>query len=182
MAEINKYGLKHQLNELLKADKKITIDFNCGNDEAHIVPFIDGKQLEYGPLYSDLEYLIYIDLNLPSNGEYMVTGSGYLTLEDENIYLFYDLQGFTYIWEEDEDEDVCYADDYEPQKDITEKMKDKYLLLSSEYDDPKQVKFYLDFEAPKPKEESIQSNFSTSDKAIWDGLAGQKSKPWWKFW
>jgi hypothetical protein len=180
MTKINKYGLKHQLNELLKADKKITIDFNCGNDEAHIVPFIDGTMLEYGPLYNDLEELIYIDLNLPSNGEYMVTGSGYLTLEEENIYLFYDLQGFTYIW--DEDEDVCNAEDYEPKKDITEKMKEKYLLLSSEYDDPEQVKLYSDFEASKTTNEPVATNFSASDKAIWDGLTGQKSKPWWKFW
>jgi hypothetical protein len=180
MTKINKYGLKNQLNELLKADKKITIDFNCGNDEAHIVPFIDGAMLEYGPLYNDLEELIYIDLNLPSNGEYMVTGSGYLTLEEENIYLFYDLQGFTYIW--DEDEDVCNAEDYEPKKDITEKMKEKYLLLSSEYDDPEQVKLYLDFEASKTTNEPVATNFSASDKAIWDGLKGQKPKPWWKFW
>lgn len=78
MTKINKYGLKHQLNELLKANKKITLDFNCGNDEAHIVPFIDGKILKYGPLYDDLETLIYIDLNLPSNGEYMVTGLEYV--------------------------------------------------------------------------------------------------------
>lgn len=172
MTKINKYGLKHQLNELLKADKKITIDFNCGNDEAHIVPFIDGTILEYGSLYNDLEELIYIDLNLPSNGEYMVTGTGYLTIENENIYLFYDLQGFTYVW--DEDEDVCNAEDYEPKKDITEKMKEKYLLLSSEYDDPEQVKLFLDFEASKPTNEPVQTNFSDSDKAIWDGLSGEK--------
>ena len=180
MIELNEYLLKQQLNELLKAGKEITLDFNCGNDEAHIVPFIDGKMVEYGDLYRNLEGLIYTDLNLPSNGEFMVTGSGYLTLEDNNIYLFYDLQGFTYTW--DEDDNVCNSEDYEPKKDVTDKMREKYLLLSSNLDDYENSEEYLENINPSTTVESMQNNFTNSDQKIWDDLKGEKIKPWWKFW
>lgn len=180
MKELNKYLLKKQLNELLNAGKEISLDFNCGNDEAHIVPFIDGKMVEYGDLYSNLEELIYTDLNLPSNGEFMVTGSGYLTLEENNIYLFYDLQGFTYVW--DEDDDVCNSEDYEPKKDITDKMKEKHLLLSSDLDDYENSEEYLESINPSTTVGSMQNNFTNSDQKIWNELKGEQPKPWWKFW
>ena len=180
MIKINKYGLKNQLNELLKADKKITIDFNCGNDEAHIVPFVDGVMVEYGDLYFHLEELIYLDLNLPSNGEYMVTGKGYLTIENDDIYLFYDLEGFTYVW--DEDGEITEKEDDEPQKEVTEKMKDKYLLLPKEFDDSAKLDEYLKSKETDSKNEQVQSNFSKSEQELWDDLKGKESKPWWKFW
>jgi len=178
MTKINKYALKQQLNEILKADKKITIEFNCGNDEAHIVPFIDGQIVEYGDLYENLEILIYQDLNLPSDGEYKVTGNGYLTLENNDIFLFYDLNGFTYQW--DEDEEICNMEDYEPKKNITDKMKDKYLLISRDFDDPSKLEEYV--KSLNETSETIQNRFSKADQQIWDDLGGFKPKPWWKFW
>jgi hypothetical protein len=189
MIKVNKYWLKNQLNQLLKAGKEITLDFNCGNDEAHIVPFIDGIMSEYNELYFNLEEVIFIDLNLPSAGEYMVTGKGYLTLNDDNIYLHYDLEGFMYNYD---DENECENDDFEPKKDVQEKMNDSYLLLSKEYDDESKLKEFLEQKEKKDKNQTqINSNFSPSEQELWNRLKGDvnsnvnlpnKSKPWWKFW
>lgn len=202
MEKINKYDLKKQLNELLIAGKKITIDFNCGNDEAHITPFIDGKIAEYGKLYFNLEELIFVELNLPSNGEYMVQGSGYLTIEDNDIFLYYDLEGFTYDWENDSDDEEEENLDDEPKKNIVEQMKDSYLLLSREYDiDEKEETFpdiggknsvqlenSFEIEETEPLNKVVINTFSKEDQEIWDNLKGEEpiqkktTKPWWKFW
>jgi hypothetical protein len=182
MTEINKYGLKYELTELLKADKKITFEFDCGNDEAYIIPSIDGIIMDYGALYFNLEELIYIDLNLPSVGEYMVKGKGYLTIENDSIYLFYDLEGFTYLY----DDEASVNIDYEPQKEIREILKNKHLLLSSEYDNPEKWKEYLEHKDTISSKRPVQNNFSTSVKLIWNYLIGHSPenirKPWWKFW
>lgn len=176
MIKINKYGLKNQLNELLKAGKKITIDFNCGNDEAHIVPFIDGKMVSYGELYFTLEELIFVDLNLPSNGEYMVTGKGYLTIENDDIFLFYDLEGFIYSYDDEKSDDEEYEeydDDYEPKREIKEKLKDTYLLLSKEYDEPEKLQEYLVEKEATQINKPVSNNFSTSEQELWDRLKGE---------
>lgn len=173
MIKVNKYGLKHQLNELLKAGKKITIDFNCGNDEAHIVPFVDGKMVSYGELYFSLEELIFIDLNLPSNGEYMVTGKGYLTIENDDIFLFYDLEGFIYSYDDEEFGDTEFDDDYEPKKEIKEVLKNKYLLLSKEYDDPEKFQEYLIEKEKAQINKPTLNNFSASEQELWDSLKGE---------
>ncbi|WP_428661782.1 hypothetical protein [Runella sp.] len=173
MRTINKYGLKHQLNELLKAGKEITIDFNCGNDEAHIVPFVDGKIVEYGELYFSLEDLIFIDLNLPSAGEYMVTGKGYLTSEDDDIYLYYDLEGFMYSYD---DEDFEESDvDYEPKKEIKEILNSNYLLLSKEYDDPEKLQEYFAEKEATQINKPVLNSFSASEQELWESLKGESS-------
>jgi hypothetical protein len=175
MIKVNKYGLKYQLNELLKAGKKITIDFNCGNDEAHIVPFVDGKMVSYGELYFSLEELIFIELNLPSNGEYMVTGKGFLTIENDDIFLYYDLEGFIYSYEDEKFSDTELDDDYEPKKEIKEILKNKYLLLSKEYDDSEKFQEYLIEKETAQISKPSSNNFSTSEQELWDRLKGENT-------
>jgi hypothetical protein len=161
---VNKYKLKYRLTELLQSGREITLDFNCGNDEAHIVPFIDGQAVEYGDLYFNLEELIYVDLELPSNGEFMVTGKGHLTLEENDVFLFYDLEGFTYDYS-DADE-LSGQPDYEPKRNVTERPKGKIILLSEEYDDPVKLEESLSVETQK-------ATIKTEEV---------RPKPWWQFW
>ncbi|MDF7820868.1 hypothetical protein P1X15_24815 [Runella sp. MFBS21] len=167
MKEIDKYGLKHELNELLKSGKKIKLDFDCGNDEGHVAPFVDGQLLEYDDFYFNLEELIFEELNLPSTGEDTVTGTGYLTLEDNNIYIYYDLTSIAYEWSEEIDYE-------QPARYIEKNLKDQYLLLSSEYDNPIKVKEYL--EAKEKKQEKIENipttNFLLSEQELGNRLRG----------
>ena len=158
MQKINRYKLKKQLIEILELGKHITLEFNCGNDEAHIVPFIDEKQLDYGELYFSLEELIYVEFNLPSNGEYRVNGTGYLELKDGDIYIICDLEGFMNDW--GDDEELMNSLDFKPKKNIMNETKGTYVLLGVEYDDIEQIQ----------------------EPLIENEITVERKKSWWKFW
>lgn len=191
---INKYKLKNQLNEVLKAGQEVTLVFQCGNDEAHVIPFINGQILEYGDLYFGLEELITIELDLPSSGLDWVEGTGWLSFDRDDIFLNYDLEktecDYTY-------EPVDPLEELPEGYATTSKLVGSYLLLSKEYDDPIKLSESLaESKKAESRPEKVESKpeYLLTEKEFWSRLRGEedeqnppevevkRSKPWWRFW
>lgn len=79
---------ENKIYDLLKSNKKITLRWDCGGDEALIYSFIDGKEIDFeDPLSSELDMLILNAIELPSVGEFSMDGTGEIILEDDKVYL-----------------------------------------------------------------------------------------------
>ncbi|HAK75901.1 MAG TPA: hypothetical protein DCM71_03085, partial [Runella sp.] len=138
MKGIIKYKLKSHLTKLLKEGNQITLNFQCGNDEAYIVPFINGDKLDYDELYFNLEEYIMTELDLPSAGQNRMDGTGELLLIDNDIFLDHKLEGYIYEYNIIEDENEINDEVYEPGdnegKYFTIINHGRYLLLPEKYD------------------------------------------------
>jgi len=91
--------LEKQVRQWLKEEKKITVECDCGGDEALLYPFIDGVELPYDTLLGEAFYeLLLSKLDLPSAGEYFVKGGGYIVAENDEIVIYHDSEssGFDY--------------------------------------------------------------------------------------
>jgi hypothetical protein len=101
---------KQRLFELLQAGHKVTIHWDCGGDEAFVYPSIDGEALKGtyrpGDFAHEVSWLVAEALELPSAGEFSMTGDGEFFLEGRSVGLSYQSEAEVY---EDELDDEFYA-------------------------------------------------------------------------
>ena len=193
MEEIEKFKLKKQLNELIEAGKSISLKVYCGNDDGVIMLFLDEVKLEYGDLYSNLEWFIFDEMKLPSGGLDTVEGTGYLELNNNEINLIYDFEKITYgpeFYDHNNEPDITYE---------IEQVKGTYLLLSSYYDNKEEYQKLLSEEAKKinisnnkviTEKKELPQKLLT-ERELYLRLTGgieetlpvklPQKKPWWRF-
>ena len=78
--------LKESIVKKLKANHKLTVDWNCGGDEAILSLYQDGKQIPWDSEFgSQLSLYLGNFLNLPDVGEFLLEGKGEIILEKRVI-------------------------------------------------------------------------------------------------
>ena len=69
--------LKAETLKILKAGKEITLEWDCGGDEAIISTFMDRELMDYRDPFVEQLYIYLVNyLNLPSVGEFDLEGIG----------------------------------------------------------------------------------------------------------
>jgi hypothetical protein len=80
--------LEYQIKELLKEEKLIKIEWDCGNDEAIVSVYINQKQLDYNdPIHTYIELFLLNKIELPNAGEFSMKGIGQIIQMQKYIYL-----------------------------------------------------------------------------------------------
>lgn len=79
---------KARLIELLHAGHAITVSWDCGGDESFVYTSVDGEEAEAEFSYG-VEELVTDALNLPSAGEFNMTGNGQFYHENNGVGLDY---------------------------------------------------------------------------------------------
>ncbi len=83
--------LKAETVKLLKAGKEITLKWDCGGDEAIVIPYLDGKKMDYKDKYVEKLYIYIANyLNLPDVGEFHMEGEGKLVEDNGEVYIEYE--------------------------------------------------------------------------------------------
>lgn len=83
--------LEEAIFAALELGKKITVQWDCGGDEAIITSFIDGEQLMYNNSFArELDMYLINFLHLPDTGPFSMVGKGTVVLKDNEIYLEYE--------------------------------------------------------------------------------------------
>ena len=103
---INEQQLKKAVFEELKKGKEITVEWNCGGDEAILSVHWEEEEISYGDAFAeDIDIYLSIKLNLPDAGEFSMEGGGKLIAENDDVFLVYEsrLKGY-----EDFDEEYNY--------------------------------------------------------------------------
>lgn len=171
--------------------------FNCEESEAHIDLFVDSQYLDLHPLDYSLITIIIQKLNLSFDGYHVIEGTGFLELNNDDLYLDYNLKEID--WNPVNYENVVI----DREKYIEENMKflkGNTLLLSHEYNNEVGFNNDLLLQAQIEKEVLDAQNYiRPSEKELWNRLNGQEKenntelviseklknlpkKAWWKFW
>ena len=94
---VDEEKLKRSITEKLKSGKQITVDWDCGGDEAIMSLYQDGKEIPWDSEFGG-QLRLYLGnfLNLPDVGEFHLEGKGQLILENDLILLEYEsyLKGY----------------------------------------------------------------------------------------
>lgn len=94
---IDEEKLKETIIKKLNSGRKLSVDWNCGGDEAILTIFQDGKQIPWESEFGT-QLSIYLSnfLNLPDVGEFLLEGKGEILLENNVIVLKYEsyLKGY----------------------------------------------------------------------------------------
>ncbi|RTQ50139.1 hypothetical protein EJV47_10920 [Hymenobacter gummosus] len=102
---------KQRLFELLQTGHRVSVRWDCGGDESFVYISIDGEEqpntFEPGNLAHDVEWLLTEALELPSAGEFSMSGGGQFFLEGRGVGLDYQSDAEVY---EDELDDEFYND------------------------------------------------------------------------
>ena len=78
----NKQTLKRQIEAILHADQKLSIKWDCGNDEALTTVFINDEALAYNDEFQEeLSMYILNYLDLPDAGDFQMEGGGVIIKE-----------------------------------------------------------------------------------------------------
>ncbi|MBX0290818.1 hypothetical protein K3G63_10235 [Hymenobacter sp. HSC-4F20] len=105
---MNQPQTKAHLVQLLQAGHTVTVRWDCGGDESFVYTSVDNQELE--SQYSEtndfpygLEHYLTEQLDLPSAGDFSMSGSGRFFLEGQAVGL--DYQSTATVYEDELDED-----------------------------------------------------------------------------
>lgn len=101
----NKSLIEAQILEALNAEKKVSVKWNCGGDEALIALFLDDKEVPYDDeLAQETQMYLVNYLDLPDAGEFYMDGDGNIIEENGKLYIEYES-----IWRGDNEKEPMYS-------------------------------------------------------------------------
>jgi hypothetical protein len=101
--------IKEWLLSNLKANRKITVRWDCGGDEAFVYPSIDGEEVDSMDTIHELfEHFLIEKLNIPDAGEFTLTGKGTIFIEADKIIIEHSAEGEALIDYDEETEQEIY--------------------------------------------------------------------------
>ncbi len=107
--------IEQQLVKLLREGNEVTVQWDCGGDEAFARPAINGTELDWEDEFGDaLEEYIIEQLNLPSAGEFYLKGGGKIFIEeDRQVVIEHRSVGAGVIDYDEEEEKPIYSEEEE---------------------------------------------------------------------
>lgn len=86
--------IKNWLLSNLNANRKVTVRWDCGGDEAFVYPSIDGEEVDsMDEIHEEFEYFLIEKLEIPDAGEFTMKGKGTIFIEHGKIVIEHSAEG-----------------------------------------------------------------------------------------
>ena len=108
--------LKEEVIKQLQDGKKLTMKWDCGNDEAFAYIFVDGKEIDFTDDFGEGFSMYLVDyLKIPDAGEFTIEGEGVIFEENGKIFIDYESTAASYLdedtaaWVVEQDPELAFS-------------------------------------------------------------------------